>query len=72
MQYLSSVFCPWLAFFYIRETKLGFICLLLQITIVGWMPATLWSFFTIANYNKKQESERILDAINSTRYKRDY
>ena len=72
MNYLSALFCPWLVFFYIRETKRGFICLLLQITVVGWMPVTVWSFFTMASYNKKKESERILDAINASRRKRGY
>jgi len=27
------------------------ICLILQITIIGWLPAALWSVYSLSQYN---------------------
>ena len=58
MRYLLALFLPWLAFFTIGMVGSGVICLILQITLIGWLPATIWAFFAINNYYAEQrESE---------------
>jgi len=64
MRYLLALFLPWLTFFTIGKPIQGIICLLLQITILGWSPASIWAFFTISDYNKQKETDRLIHAIN--------
>ncbi|MHB0983610.1 MAG: YqaE/Pmp3 family membrane protein, partial [Thiobacillus sp.] len=28
----------------------GLFCLILQITIIGWLPATIWAVFALSQY----------------------
>lgn len=64
MRYIIALFCPWFVFFTMGKLFQGLFCLFLQITIIGWLPATIWSFFSISDYNRKKENDRIIDAIN--------
>jgi len=37
----NALFLPWLTFFTIGRPVVGVICLILQITIIGWIPTTM-------------------------------
>ena len=54
MRYLLALFLPWLAFFSMGMVGSGIICLILQLTIIGWLPAAIWAFFAINNYYAEQ------------------
>ena len=43
MRTLSTLFLPWLRFFQVGLPHAGGICLLLQLSLVGWPLAVLWS-----------------------------
>lgn len=62
MRYLIALFVPWLAFFTMGKLISGFLCLLLQITIIGWLPATIWAFISISGYEARQ-TDRLVRAI---------
>ena len=64
MRYLIALFFPWLSFFTMGKVIQGIICLFLQITILGWLPATIWAFFSISNYNADKRTDRIVHAVN--------
>lgn len=51
MRYVLALFFPWLVFFTMGKTWQGILCLVLQLTILGWLPATIWAFISIHNYN---------------------
>lgn len=55
MRILLVIFLPWLNFFTIGRPVAGVICLLLQITMVGWIPATIWSLVALNSYNTDQK-----------------
>jgi uncharacterized membrane protein YqaE (UPF0057 family) len=40
---LIAVLVPWLSFFLRGKILSGILCLILQITIIGWLPAALWA-----------------------------
>jgi len=40
---LIAVLLPWLSFFLRGKILSGILCLFLQITILGWLPAALWA-----------------------------
>lgn len=51
MRLLLAIFLPFLSFFTIRKPISGIICLLLQITVIGWVPAALWAVYSLSQYN---------------------
>jgi uncharacterized membrane protein YqaE (UPF0057 family) len=67
MTYLIALFLPWLSFFTMGKTFSGIICLLLQVTLIGWLPATIWAFFSINNYHADKRTEKIVRAIEKGR-----
>ena len=64
MRYLIALFLPWLTFFTMGKPFQGLICLLLQLTLVGWLPATIWAFVSISNYNADKRTDRLLQAVS--------
>lgn len=59
MRYLIALLLPWLAFFTMGMPISGVICLILQLTVIGWLPATIWAFFAINNYYAEQRDHAL-------------
>ena len=66
MRYLIALFLPWLAFFTMGKFLSGIICLVLQLTVIGWLPAAIWAFFAISDYHADQRTDKIVRASRST------
>lgn len=60
MRLLLAIFLPFLAFFTIGRPFAGIICLLLQITVLGWIPATLWAVYALGQYKTDRKIEQAL------------
>lgn len=61
MRLLLAIFLPFMVFFTIGRPIAGIICLILQITLIGWIPAALWAVYALSQYNtdkKIRESMR--------------
>ncbi|HWK44492.1 MAG TPA: YqaE/Pmp3 family membrane protein [Stellaceae bacterium] len=58
MRLLISFILPWLTFFTIGRPFSGLICLILQITVIGWIPATIWAVYALSQYNTDQKIAR--------------
>ena len=58
MRYLIAMLLPWLSFFTMGMPISGIICLILQITVIGWLPAAIWALFVVNNYNAEKRSLR--------------
>jgi len=67
MRYLIALFFPWISFFTMGKVGQGFLCLILQCTIIGWLPATIWAFVTINGYNADKRTARLEEAITAGR-----
>jgi hypothetical protein len=39
---IIAILLPWLSFFLRGKIIRGIICLILQITLIGWLPAAFW------------------------------
>ena len=48
---LLAFFLPWLQFFTIGRPISGVICLILQLSLIGWIPAVIWSVYSLSQYN---------------------
>lgn len=64
MIYLIAVCFPWLAFMLRGNIGLGLLCLILQITLIGWIPATIWAIVFINNQNADRRNEKLIKSIN--------
>ncbi len=51
MRFLIALLLPWLTFFTIGRPIAGIVCLILQVTVIGWLPATIWAVYSLGNYN---------------------
>lgn len=51
MRLLIAILLPWLGFFTIGRPIAGIICLILQISLIGWIPAAIWSVYALGQYN---------------------
>jgi hypothetical protein len=64
MRYLIALIFPWLTFFTMGKPLQGILCLLLQLTLVGWLPATIWAFASIeSSNNADQRVDKIVQAV---------
>ncbi|QFU14983.1 YqaE/Pmp3 family membrane protein [Microvirga thermotolerans] len=51
MRLLIALILPWLTFFTIGRPFAGLICLILQVTLIGWLPAAIWAVYALGQYN---------------------
>ena len=56
MRLILAIFLPWLQFFTIGRPFAGIICLILQCTLVGWIPAAMWSVYALSQYKTDQKN----------------
>ena len=50
MQLIIAIVLPWLLFFTIGRPIAGIICLILQVTLIGWIPAAIWATYSLSHY----------------------
>jgi uncharacterized membrane protein YqaE (UPF0057 family) len=60
MRLLIGLLLPWLTFFTIGRPFAGIFCLLLQITIIGWLPATIWAVYALGQYKTDKKIAKAL------------
>ena len=60
MRLIIAIFLPWLTFFTIGQPIAGVICLLLQLTLIGWIPATIWAVYALGQYKTDKKIEQAL------------
>jgi hypothetical protein len=51
MRLIIAILLPFLLFFTIGRPLAGVICLILQITLIGWLPAAIWAVYALSQYN---------------------
>ncbi|NDC42265.1 MAG: YqaE/Pmp3 family membrane protein [Chitinophagia bacterium] len=55
---LLAVLLPWLSFFLRGRIFKGLICLLLQITVLGWLPAAIWAVADLLDRRSEKRARR--------------
>ncbi len=60
MRLILAIFLPWLTFFTIGRPFAGIACIILQITLIGWLPATIWAVYALGQYKTDQKIEKAL------------
>ena len=65
MRLLLAIFMPWLQFFTIGRPLAGIICLALQCTVIGWIPAVIWSTHALGQFKTDKKIEKALSIKSS-------
>jgi uncharacterized membrane protein YqaE (UPF0057 family) len=60
MRLIIAILLPFLAFFTIGRPVAGIICLILQVTLIGWLPAAIWAVYALSQYNTDRKIENAL------------
>ncbi len=60
MRLLLAIFLPFVVFFTIGRPIAGIICLILQVTLIGWIPAAIWAVYALSQYKTDRKIEAAL------------
>ena len=63
MRYFIALVFPWLTFFTMGKPLQGILCLLLQITLIGRIPATISAFASISSFNADRRTDKLIQAV---------
>ncbi len=50
MRLLLALLLPAVSFFFIGRPWSGLLCLILHLTIIGWIPAAIWAVYALNQY----------------------
>jgi TM2 domain-containing membrane protein YozV len=64
MRLLIAIFLPFLLFFTIGRPLAGIICLILQITLIGWIPAALWAVYALSQFQTDRKIEGMHNPVD--------
>lgn len=67
MGYLLAIIFPFLSLMVNGKIFSGIICLILQCTILGWLPAALWAIISLSNQRAERRTNRIIKAIKESK-----
>ncbi|MBV1835116.1 YqaE/Pmp3 family membrane protein [Novacetimonas pomaceti] len=59
MRLVLALLLPWLQFFTIGRPFAGIACLVLQLTVIGWLPAAIWSVYALGQYKTDRKIARM-------------
>lgn len=65
MRLLLAIFLPFVAFFTIGRPIAGLVCLALQVTLIGWLPAAIWAVYALGQYKTDKKIEKALSQARS-------
>ncbi|MDW9380247.1 YqaE/Pmp3 family membrane protein [Chryseobacterium sp. JV558] len=60
---LLAILLPFLSFIVRGKVLTGIICLILQITLIGWLPAAIWAVLSLNNDRADQRNDRLIKAM---------
>ena len=67
MRYVIAFFFPWLSLFLQGKIMSGFICLILQLTIIGWIPAFIWAVSALNRMYADRRNMQLVRAVEKNR-----
>jgi hypothetical protein len=63
-----AILLPWFSFFLREKYTQGYLCLALQITIIGWPIAASWATITLVSSGAKAKNNSILQSLQPSFY----
>ena len=65
MRLILALLLPFVVFFTIGRPLAGIICLILQVTLIGWIPAAIWAVYSLGQYKTDKKIEQALGGRKS-------
>ncbi|RZJ99832.1 MAG: YqaE/Pmp3 family membrane protein [Flavobacterium sp.] len=62
---LIAIFFPFISFLLRGRIITGIICLILQITLIGWIPAAVWAVLSLQNARADKRNEKLIKAMRA-------
>ncbi|AZA80468.1 YqaE/Pmp3 family membrane protein [Chryseobacterium lactis] len=60
---LLAILLPFLSFMVRGKIITGIVCLILQITVIGWLPAAIWAVLSLNNARADKRNEKLIRAV---------
>ena len=51
IRFIIAILLPWLTFFTIGKPFQGILCIILQLTLIGWPVAAIWAVYVLSQWN---------------------
>lgn len=64
---LLAILCPFLSFMFRGKILTAILCLILQLTLIGWLPAALWAAMSLNNSRAERRNDRLIKEIRKSR-----
>jgi uncharacterized membrane protein YqaE (UPF0057 family) len=64
---LIAILLPWLSFLLRGKLLSGILCLILQCTILGWIPAAIWAVVSLNDSRADRRNRKLIKAIKQSR-----
>lgn len=64
---LLAILLPFLSFMVRGKVLTGIICLILQITLIGWLPAAIWAVLSLNNERADKRNDRLIKAMRENK-----
>ncbi|MGE8553753.1 YqaE/Pmp3 family membrane protein [Chryseobacterium jejuense] len=62
-----AIVLPFLSFIARGKVLTGIICFILQITVIGWLPAAIWAVMSLNNERANKRNEDLIRAVREGR-----
>lgn len=60
---LIAMFLPGISFLLRGKILTGILCIILQATLIGWLPAAIWAVISLQNARADRRTKRIIRAM---------
>jgi uncharacterized membrane protein YqaE (UPF0057 family) len=60
MMFLVAILVPPLAMLLVGKPFQAILCLVLQISVIGWIPAAVWACLVVNSHQADQRTERLI------------
>ncbi|MBO6185113.1 MAG: YqaE/Pmp3 family membrane protein [Chryseobacterium sp.] len=64
---LLAILLPFLSFIVRGKIITGIVCFILQITILGWIPAAIWAALSLQNERAEKRNEKLIRAVRENK-----
>lgn len=62
-----AILLPWLALMLRGRPIQGLLCLVLQLTLIGWLPAAVWAALVVTNDTQDRRHRELVNSLTRTR-----
>ncbi len=64
---LLAILLPFLSFMVRGKVLTGIVCLILQITLIGWLPAAIWAVLSLNNARAEKRNDKLIKAMRENK-----